>query len=315
MKNAKILISVEIKEIAKRLGADAVGIAPVNPVSVKDAYLTWLSRGYHGEMAYLARYQEERFDPGRLLPGAQSIIVTGFNYCPDENNYRMIKGPYRVARYAWGNDYHRIIRQMLEKLRARLRLIVPDLKGRICVDTAPFMDKYWASQAGLGWPGKHTNLVSTTYGSWLLLGSLVIDIAIDEYDHPSDDHCGRCTACIEACPTGAITAPYCLDATRCISYQTIENKSDTIPENIALLSKGWVFGCDICLEVCPFNRFQKPRHQKELTRREEIGMVETGAVTNMTEGEFDLKFASSPLRRPGLKGLLRNIRATRISGE
>jgi len=304
-----ILSAKEIKRTALELGFDAVGIALAGQVKREERFLEWLERGFQGEMEYMARHRKERFDPRELLPGAKSIISVGLNYFPTEKDKSNQKGPYRVARYARGEDYHHIIRKKLQKLRSHLKTQRPGLSGRICVDTAPFMDKYWAEQAGLGWQGKHTNLLSRDFGNWLLIGSLVVDAVFDEYDRPHKDHCGKCRACIDACPTGAIVEPYCLDATRCISYWTIEAKGDRIPQATGKSMSKFVFGCDICLEVCPFNRFEKPTGETAFARIEGIDLIEEGRIDEIGADEFESKFANSPLKRPGYNGLKRNIRA------
>jgi epoxyqueuosine reductase len=306
-----MLSSDDIKKTAVDLGADAVGIAKAGPVAAKDKFLGWLYKGYAGEMDYLKRNLDLRFDPGRLLPKARSVIVIGLNYRPTPDDLAQEQSPYKAAWYGWGEDYHDVIRRKLKGLRSGLRKTAPRLRGRICVDTAPFMDKYWAQRAGIGWVGKHSNLVSRQFGSWLVLGSLIIDHEVDGYDEPHADYCGRCTACIDSCPSGAIGAPYELDATKCISYWTIESKGEKIPEEISLKMAKWVFGCDICLKACPFNRFEKPRREKAFERRGELALIETGKVAGISADEFANLFSDSPLSRPGLSGLARNILACR----
>ena len=301
------LSAARIKEYARNLGADTVGIAKVGPVQNEQRFREWLANGYAGEMDYLKGHADERFHPDRMIDGAKAIIVVGVNYCPADDERERRDGPYKVARYAWGEDYHRVLRRLLRRLRSRLKKERVDLAGRICVDTAPFMDKYWAERAGLGWQGKHTNLVSRQYGSWLVIGSLIINADVDEYDEPHRDHCGKCTKCIDACPTGAIVRPYLLDATRCISYWTIEAAGKSIPDDIRDRLDGNVFGCDICLTVCPFNRFSRPRTEAAFGRRDDIGLIESGRVASIGEKEFDDKFGRSAVNRPRLDGLKRNI--------
>ncbi len=305
---SRLSVNVVRNQIAE-CGFDIAGIARADKVQSSEDFETWLKKGYAGEMRYLARNLDKRFDPERLFPGAKSIIVMGLNCFPTKNGRTKQKGPYKVARYAWGEDYHNVFRRKLRKLRKGLKTISPQLRGRICVDTAPFMDKYWAQKAGLGWQGKHTNLVSRQFGSWLLIGSLIINMEIDKYDRPHSDHCGKCTACLDACPTGALIAPYQIDATRCISYWTIESKAKQFPNNIRKNLNNHVFGCDICLEVCPFNKFQKSRHEEELSRREETGLLENGRAANLSEKQFDGLFADSPINRPAFSGIKRNIEA------
>jgi epoxyqueuosine reductase len=304
-----MLKSSLIREATASLGLDATGIVRASGVEARDLFAEWLASGYAGDMDYLSRYARERFDPGALLPGARSIIVTGLNYRPTEEDLARAASPYKVATYAWGEDYHRVLRRQLRRLRGRLRREEPGLKGRICVDTAPFMDKYWAQRAGLGWQGKHTNLVSRDHGSWLLLGSLVVTSEVDRYDDPHIDFCGTCTACLDACPTAAFPAPYQLDATRCISYWTIETKASAIPDDIASKMQDRVFGCDICLDVCPWNKFQKPRTHPDLARSDRVALIESGRVRELDAAEFESTFKTSALARPGPAGMARNLDA------
>lgn len=298
-----------IHGVTRELGLDVAGVVRAAGVEARQLFLQWLESGYAGDMDYLGRHAEQRFDPTLLLPGARSIIVVGLNYRPTEVDLARAQSPYRVAAYAWGGDYHRTLRRQLRRLRGRLRQQEPSLRGRICVDTAPFMDKYWARLAGLGWQGKHTNLVSRNFGSWLLLGSLVVTSEVDRYDDPYPDFCGSCTACLDACPTAAFPAPYVLDATRCISYWTIETGADSVPEAIADRMNNWVFGCDICLDVCPWNKFQQPRTHPDLERTEHIALLESGRVRELSPGNFRTAFATSAISRSGREGIIRNLDA------
>jgi epoxyqueuosine reductase len=302
-----------IKAAALRLGADAVGIARPSPVSVGDKYRRWLDNGYAGDMTYLTRQLDKRLNPGLLFPGAKSIIVVGSNYFPAKTDEERVAGPFRVAKYAWGEDYHKIIRKILTSLRADLKVIYPLLNGRICVDAAPFIDKYWAQEAGLGWIGKHSILVSRQFGSWLLLGSLIINIEVDIYDKPHANHCGRCSACLNSCPTGAFPEEYIVDATKCLSHWTIESKVKFIPEPIRKNMNRWIFGCDICLNSCPFNRFEQSAKTRDFDRRGNVALLETGQVVDLSENEFQAEFKSSSVSRAGLSGLKRNIRAANRS--
>jgi len=292
-------------------GADTVGITRSALVESGRKFLEWLSKGYAGEMEYLKKYRDQRLNPANLQPGAKSIIVAGFNYNPTEEELAKSKRPYKVAKYAWGKDYHNTVRKILKKLLRNLQENDPEIKGRICVDTAPFMDMYWAQKAGLGWQGKNTTLVSREFGRWLVIGSIILNREFDSYDEPAKDYCGKCTDCIDACPTAAFPQPYVLNATKCISYWTIESKEEKIPNAISKNQKGWVFGCDICNDVCPFNRFAKPRSIEAFKRREEISLLETGQVTRLEEEEFKKIFQNSPIKRPSLKGLIRNIKSAK----
>lgn len=295
-----------IKTMALDLGADTVGIAQATPVEAREKFLNWLDRNRAGDMEYLHKYQNERFDPGQLMPGAKSIIVMGFNYYDDD---LLPFGKYKVARYARRKDYHVILRKIIKQLRSRLKEINPDLKGKICVDTAPFMEKYWARMAGLGWQGKNTILVSREFGSWLFLGGLIINDIADNYDEPVADHCGRCTRCLDACPTGAITKPYHIDATKCISYWTIESEQENIKSEIAKKIENQIFGCDICLDVCPFNKFQKTIEKEILKPQKNIALIESGEFAAISENKFNRLFKNTPLSRTGQKNLCRNLSA------
>jgi epoxyqueuosine reductase len=301
------LRSARIKSLCRDLGCDAVGIAPAHSVTNKDRFNRWLAGGYAADMAYLSKNQEERFDPAVLLPGAESVIVVGQNYYPAADDLARQKKPYKVAKYAWGKDYHIVLRNKLRKLRAFLKQVDPKIKGRICVDTAPFMDVYWAQQAGLGWQGKNGLLISREFGPYLMIGSLIINHAVDHYDSLHTNHCGTCTACIDACPTRAIIEPYIIDARKCLSYWTIETKAAHIPSDIARQQKDFVFGCDICSDSCPFVRFRKERTEKDFVRRKDIALLETGRISDLSEDEFGGFFKDSPISRPGLTGIKRNI--------
>lgn len=308
-----ILSAERVKAHAMALGANAVGIARAAPVDARELFMSWLSSGYEGDMDYMRKYDDIRFDPGALLPGAQSVIVVGLNYNPQADDRIASKGPHKVAKYAWGEDYHRVLRRLLRRLRSTLVQEVDGLRGRICVDTAPFPDKYWAVRAGLGWQGKHTNLVSREFGSWTVLGSLVMTSSVDVYDTPHADFCGSCTACLTACPTDAFPKSYVLDATRCISYWTIESKADRLPKDIAANLNGWMFGCDICLDVCPWNKFETEHDTAEFMRSEAVGIFEEGHADALSESEFERITSGTPLGRPGRAGIARNLEAGKIA--
>ncbi len=306
-----LLSSTNIEKMALELGADVVGIAPAGPVNDGDRFKEWLASGFHGTMNYMERNVSARLNPTELLPDAKSIISIGVNYYPTMSDLSGRQSRFNVSKYAWGEDYHIVLRKILENLRSGLTQLCPNLRGRICVDTAPFMDKYWAQMAGLGWQGKHTNLASREFGSWLLLGNLIINIEADKYNNPHPNHCGKCNACIKACPTGAIIAPYQLDATRCISYWTIESRAERFPDYIIQNLQSCIFGCDLCISACPFNRFQKPHKLNNFDRRDAIHILECGDIDRLSGKDFDLLFAGSPISRPGLFGINRNINIAR----
>lgn len=307
--NRQVLDSLEISNYAEKLGAVAVGFARSEKVEAWDKFLEWLVHGHAAEMDYLKKYKKERFDPANLLPGAKTVIAIGVNHYTE--NDRKNPSKYKVARFARGEDYHHILRKMLKKLRQFIVSKDSGISGRICVDTAPFMDKYWAARAGLGWQGKHTNLISRKYGNWLSLGSLIIDAEVNRYDEPLRDYCGTCTRCLEACPTGALVKPYLLDSNLCISYWTVETKKEKIPPDIAENLNGYIFGCDICLEVCPFNRGQRPTDIPKLERHGDLEIIEQGRLEAISEEKFDTMFSKSMLNRRGLSGILKNLQALR----
>ena len=248
----------QIKSQATALGFHAVGIAAINPQSTKTAaerLEEWLALGYQADMAWMA--DPRRQDIYRLMPSARSVIALALNYyTPYERPKSSAYG--KVARYAWGRDYHKVLTSKLKQLTSWLHQQNPEIEARYYVDTAPIQDKFWAQSAGIGWMGKNGNVINRQYGSWVFLAEIVTNIKLTP-DTPHQEHCGTCTRCISACPTGAITQPYVIDANRCIAYHTIENRATTLPPEIATNLQGWVAGCDICQDVCPWNdRFAQP---------------------------------------------------------
>jgi epoxyqueuosine reductase len=305
-----MLSSEIIKKTALSLGVDIVGICKAESVGDKNKFIEIMNNGHFGEMEYLKRNQSERFDPRVLLKDACSIISVGINNRPSDTDIEKSIPVYKVARYAWADDYHIVLRNILNKLRDILKESHENLNGRICVDTAPFMDKYWGEMAGLGWRGKHTVLVNKRLGCFLNLGALVLDVKVDKYDQALRDHCGRCNECVEACPTGALISPYRLDASKCISYWTIESSADEIPLEIKRKLNGWVYGCDICINACPYNKFNT-KSNRLMSRRDEIELVESGQAASLLPKEFESRFRGTPFIRPGLKELRRNFIAAR----
>ena len=310
-------ITEEIKREALALGFHAVGISRVEPSlngpavplsrTLETRLRDWLARGYHGLMAWMEREPGRRTDPRRVLPGCRSVISLGMNYYTGHQADER-PGHGRIARYAWGEDYHRVLMQRLEQLAARIRVLAPDTDNRCYVDTGPVMEKAWAQMAGLGWIGKHSNLVSTRYGSWLLLGEILttLDLTADE---PGTDLCGSCTLCIKACPTGAITEPYIVDARRCISYLTIELRGTghAIPDDLARKLGNRIFGCDDCLDVCPYNVNATPTEEPAFQPTPQTLAPELFALAAMDEAQFVTTFSQSPIRRPKYAGFLRNL--------
>jgi epoxyqueuosine reductase len=303
--------SEDIKHQAYSLGFDKVGIVPAEALTEEGENLReWLARGFHGQMSYMARHPQQRSDPRLLMPAAKSVVCVALNYFRPEKH---IDDPEigKISRYAWGDDYHDVLRDKLKSLLAWIIERVPHVEGKICIDTSPIMDKAWAARAGLGWIGKHTNLITKEFGSWVFLGELLLSVELDYDSYIEPDHCGRCTACIEACPTQAIIAPYELDATRCISYGTIEVRDPQLPEPIDSNLENWVFGCDICQDVCPWTRFSKETEEMRFVPREGVVAPKLQELVEMTQEQFSTKFRKSAIRRAKLDGLKRNASAAR----
>lgn len=307
-----------IKDEALSLGFHAVGIARVEsapeasppPLArlLRARLLEWLRRGCHGTMDWIARGPERRSDPSRVLPGCRSVISLGMNYYTDSRADER-PGYGRIARYAWGEDYHGVLMARLERLADRIRALSPDAATRCYVDTGPVMEKAWAQQAGLGWIGKHSNLVSARYGSWLLLGEILTTLDLDP-DEPGTDLCGSCTLCIRACPTGAITEPHLVDARRCISYLTIELREPEaeIPAELAPKLGNRIFGCDDCLDACPYNVNASPTTEPAFAPASRTLAPDLAALAQLSEAEFTETFRRSPIRRPKQAGFLRSVR-------
>ncbi len=296
---------------ARALGFDAVGIAAVAestlPLTLSRRLQTWLRQGYHGTMAWMGRDPSRRADPCLVLPGCRSIISLGINY---DTGHRATEGHGygRIARYAWGKDYHQVLEDRLKQLETRLIELAPGAVTRSYVDTGPVMEKAWAQQAGLGWIGKHSNLVSSEHGSWLLLGEILTTLELPP-DEPATDLCGSCSLCIEACPTGAIAEPYVVDANRCISYLTIEFKGtrEGIPDELASRMGNHIFGCDDCLDVCPFNLRSEPTKEPAFSPTPTTLAPRLVDLAAFDEGTFANQFRESPVRRAKLQGLQRNV--------
>ena len=302
-----ITLSDQIKRRALELGFEKVGIVPAVPLDVEAGRLNeWLRRGYHGEMVWLAREPEKRSDPHLLMPGARSIVVVALNYFTGHEHSNDIG---KISRYAWGDDYHDVLREKLNLLLDDVVAAIPSARGKVCVDTAPFMDKAWAARAGLGWIGKSSTLITRELGSWVFIGSLVLDVDLD-YDTPdTEDHCGTCSACIDACPTQAIVEPYVVDSRRCISYATIELRDDELPDEIASKLNGWIYGCDICQDVCPWNRFEQPTVEARFEPRLGETNLDIERLGAMDHEEYVERFRRSSMKRTKLAGLKRNAAA------
>ena len=273
----------------------------------------WLARGYHGEMSWMARAVEKRLNPLELFPPARSIVVVALNYyTPGQHQENPATG--KVSRYAWGDDYHDVLKTKLESLLAWIREQQPEAEGKICVDIQPTLDKAWAVRAGLGWLGKHSNVITPEYGSWVFIGELLLNLELEPDAEPIDDHCGTCTLCIDACPTQAITEPYVVDSNKCISYATIELRAPELPEPIQEGLSGWLYGCDICQDVCPWNRFESATDESRFAAREGNVNANLDEILKLTPESYADRFRGSAMKRAKLAGLQRNARALLSSG-
>lgn len=292
-----------IKQKARSLGFDHCGIARAEQLT-EDAYRLeqWLHAGMHGNMRYMENYFDKRIDPRLLVDGAQSVITLLLNYYPARE--QRPEAP-KVAKYAYGRDYHDVIREKLNTLLAELRAEIGDIQGRGFVDSAPVLERSWAQRSGLGWIGKNGNLIHKQAGSFFFIATLIVDIPL-VYDGPAGDYCGSCTRCLDACPTGALVSPTVVDGSRCISYYTIELKDMLIPSEMQGRFENWMFGCDICQDVCPWNRFSKPN--TEFSPIPEVLDFTTAQWEEMTEEQFRLIFAKSPLKRSKYAGIRRNLK-------
>ena len=292
-----------VKEIASDLGFSYCGISKADFLSDEAKHLdTWLKRGYQGKMDYLERHFDKRLDPRKLVPGAQSVISLLYNYAPKKDETD--KSPYKIARYAYGRDYHFVIKDKLVQFMDRMKVSIGNVEGRVFVDSAPVHERAWAAKSGLGWIGKNSLLINKDAGSYFFLAELILDLKL-ESDGPIKDYCGTCTKCMDACPTDAIAEPYIVDGSRCISYLTIELK-DELPNEFRNKMEGWTFGCDICQEVCPWNRFSQPNKEPQFAPQgwEKLSKTEW---EEMTAEVFGNVFKKSPVKRTRFKGLKRNI--------
>jgi len=299
----------QIKTQARALGFQKVGIVPAEPLSDERQRLQeWLRLGFQAEMGWMARDPDQRTDPKKLFPDARSVVVVALNYyTPAQHNDD--SGSGKVSRYAWGDDYHDVVGEKLRALLDWIRQQWPAAAGKVCVDIQPMMDKAWAQRAGLGWIGKHTNLITRDYGSWIFIGELLLNLELAYDDVLVEDHCGACTLCIEACPTGAIVEPYVVDSNRCISHATIESRAPQIPSEVAGNLEGWFYGCDICQDVCPWNRFAQSSEEDRFAPRPGNVNVDLGEVLQLTPEMYATRFRGSAMKRAKLSGLQRNAQA------
>lgn len=297
--------SLIVTDIAKEIGFDLVGFAKAEILSDETLLLeSWLKNNFHANMSYLSNNLEKRRDVSKILPDVKSVISLGLNYYKDEDYGQITKKTGKVSRYAWGIDYHLVIKGMLKEFENRLKKLEPNFSSVSYVDTGPVMDKVWAVKSGLGWMGKHTNVINNKIGSWFFIANILCNQEF-EYSLQIQDLCGSCNACIDACPTNAIVVPYVIDSNLCISYQTIENKED-IPLELKNKFDNWAFGCDICQDVCPWNKkFSTQTNKNEF--EPENKYLSYDEISQMNEEQFNQKFKNSPIKRSKLKGIKRNL--------
>lgn len=302
-------LTQKIKAKAFEIGFDKVGIVAADSLDVEGQRLKeWLRLGYHGEMKWMEREPEKRNDPQLLFPGAKSMIVLALNYyTPHEHQDDPARG--KISRYAWGDDYHDVMQEKMRLLLDWIKTENPGAEGKVCCDIQPVMDKAWAVRAGLGWLGKHSNVISTEFGSWFFIGEIILDLELDYDIETVPDHCGSCTACLDACPTHAILEPFLVDSNRCLSYATIELRTPKLPDDIVSNLDGWLYGCDICQDVCPWNRFQRPSGETRFEPREGNVSPDLAEIAAITDDEYALKFRRSAMKRTKLSGLKRNALA------
>jgi epoxyqueuosine reductase len=301
-------ITGKIRQKALQIGFSKVGFARAESLPDEEAHLReWLARGYHGEMKWMERDPSQRADPRKLFPKARSVVVVAVNYyTPPQHMVGNLTG--KVSRYAWGDDYHDVVGEKLRALLVWIKEEWPDAEGKICVDIQPTMDKAWAERAGLGWIGKHTNLITREYGSWVFLGELLLNLEL-EYDEVAvADQCGSCTLCLDACPTDAIAEPYVVDANLCISHATIESRAAEIPANVSEHLEGWLYGCDICQDVCPWNQMTPVTTESRFEPREGNVNASLSEILELTQDEYAVRFRRSAMKRAKLTGLQRNAR-------
>jgi epoxyqueuosine reductase len=297
--------SPQIKAKAYELGFELVGVAPLIPSREADFYAEWLERGYAGEMAYLERRVEERLDPQRLLPNARSVVVCAMNYNTDRPMTSMDPERAWVSRYAWGDDYHDSLKKRLHRLAGWIEESSSGVGTRVYVDTGPLLERVHAKYAGVGWFGKNTCIIDQKIGSWIFLGCILTELNL-EYDTPAPDRCGSCTRCLEACPTGAILEPYVLDSRRCISYLTIEARGD-IPGPLREGVGQHLFGCDLCQDVCPWNRRAPFALEKTFEARPELFWPAVDELLDLDEDGWRQLIRGTALKRARVSGLIRNL--------
>jgi epoxyqueuosine reductase len=302
-------LTERIKQKAREIGFHKIGIVSAGKLEREhQQFEAWLSSNFHGEMKWMEREPDKRTDPGILFPETKTVIAVALNYyTPHQHDTDPAAG--KVSRYAWGDDYHDVMQGKLRELLGWIKTEVPAADGKICCDIQPIMDKAWAVRAGLGWIGKHSNLITKDYGSWVFLGEILINLELEDDHLIESDHCGNCTACLDACPTGAIVSPYVVDSKRCLSYATIELRSPKLPDEIVKNLDGWLYGCDVCQDVCPWNRFQQTSQEKRFEPRKDNISPQLEEILSLSHEEYVEKFRGSAMKRTKLSGLQRNAQA------
>jgi len=310
----------QIRKHALQLGFSKVGVTRAENLSIEYDHLhEWLARGYQGEMKWMERDPAQRADPRLFWPQARSIVVVALNYdTPHKHEVSTAGGSGRaqselstgkISRYAWGDDYHDLVGDRLRNLLSWIKTQWPEAEGKVCVDIQPLMDKAWAARAGLGWIGKHTNLITQDFGSWVFIGELLLNLELETDDIEVADQCGSCTLCLDACPTNALTEPYVLDAGLCISHATIESRAPAIREEVAEHLDGWLYGCDICQDVCPWNQMTPNSSESRFEPRTESVNTSLASILELTPDSYAKRFRGSAMKRAKLSGLQRNARA------
>ena len=297
-----------IKQEAQRLGFLSCGISKACFLEEEVPRLeNWLNNNMHGQMSYMENHFDKRLNPTLLVDGAKSVISLLLNYFPSELQN---EHSYKISKYAYGQDYHHVIKEKLKELLHFIQTEIGEVSGRAFVDSAPVLDKAWAAKSGLGWVGKNSNLITQKVGSFYFIAELIVDLELD-YDTPTTDHCGSCTACLDACPTGAIVAPYVVDGSKCISYFTIELK-DNLPQEMKGKFDDWMFGCDVCQDVCPWNRFSKPHNEPLFQANSDILNFSKSDWEEITIDTFQKVFRNSAVKRTKYDGFLRNINFLKV---
>lgn len=304
MKDRAENYAVIIKAKAKKFGFQSCGISKADFLEEDAPSLEgWLKNGFHGEMSYMENHFDKRLDPRKLVDGASSVISLSYNYFPKEDLASI--NDLKISKYAYGEDYHEVIKEILREMVAELKTEIGDFDCRVFTDSAPILERSWARKSGIGWVGKNANLITKQHGSFYFLAEIICDLELAE-DFPDTDHCGTCTRCIEACPTDAIVSEKIIDGSKCISYATIELKNE-IPEHFRNRMQDWMFGCDICQDVCPWNRFAKPHHQDRFQPKDFLRNFKKEDWKNLTQELFSEIFRKSPVKRTKFAGLKRNI--------